>query len=153
MKKILAITLVVSAVLAGCSMGAKKTTPETTTTTTTQTEQMATYPNGIYRGEYLDGEKVEVEFELIDDKFASVKFSILGFGGNDYLTSTEPTQVAVKIQWEELANYLIGKNITAIDDLANPGNIATDLDGMSAATLKTSKLLVALNDGLARGAL
>lgn len=146
MKKILAITLIVSAVLVGCS------TPNTTTTDGGTTQQMSTsYRNGTYRGAYINAEEIEIEFVLTDDKFESVKFRKLGFGGDNYLKSEDKTQIAVKTQYEELANHLVGKDISSIDDLYIPENIAKDIDAMTAATVRSSKLVSAVNDALGRG--
>lgn len=148
MKKIIAITLIASALLAGCSA------PNTSTTngsTTQQGQMSASYKNGTYRGAYINSDEVEVEFVLTDNKFESVKFRKLGFGGNDYLKSEDKSQIAVKTQYEELSNYLLGKDISTIDELYVPENIAKDIDTMTAATVRSSKLISAINDALGRG--
>ena len=89
------------------------------------------YADGIYRGFYYDGgiEQIAIQFELKDGKFDSLV----------YLR-----------QYRQLADYLVGKGVSAIDDLYSPYDIVEDLDAVTTATMKAGKLVSALWDGLNR---
>lgn len=158
MKKFLLVTAmaVTSLSFVGCAA------PAETAAVTTET----TYKDGTYRGAYLDG-SVEVEFKLKDNTVESVKYRKLKYRDTDFLAEGgTQTTVALKDQYQALIDHLVGKNISAIDDLYFPGEIAQDVDGLSSAsikegevidvvsgaTLRSGKIISALNDGLNRGA-
>lgn len=121
---------------------------------TTVLSQLSGYQNGAYRGFYYeDGfEQISVQFELVNDTFVSVRFRGMNYTDGNYLCE-EPSaaQSAVYHQYLALADYLTGKNISALYDLYAPDTIVSDADGCSAATLPASKLISALMDGLTRG--
>lgn len=58
---------------------------------------------------------------------------------------------AVGQQYLALGEYLVGKDYSAVKDLYTPANVASDVDGFTAATLRSSKLISAIFDGLNRG--
>ena len=59
-------------------------------------------------------------------------------------------QKAALRQYRELAAYLVGKGVDAIDDLYAPYGIVEDIDAVTTATMQSSKLISALWDGLNR---
>ena len=113
--------------------------------------EVGTYSDGTYRGAYLASEQVTVEFELKDNKFISLKLRSLTYKDVDYLKSEETPYKGIASQYQECLDYLTGKDVSAILDLYKPANIATDVDGVTAATLRSNKLISALFDGLNRG--
>lgn len=119
----------------------------------TETTQFTpgTYQDGTYRGGYLDNTQVQVEFTLKDNKFESIKLRTLGYRGMDYLKSEDATIQAVGGQYSQCIEYLAGKEVAAIMDLYDPTGIASDVDGFSGATIRSSKLISAIFDGLNRG--
>lgn len=124
------------------------------------------YKNGTYRGGYLDG-TVEVEFSLTDNVIESIKYRKLKYKDTDFLAKdASETSILLVSQYQSLIDHLVGKEISAIDDLYHPGEIAETIDGLSSAsikqgevidtlsgaTLRSGKIISALNDGLNRGA-
>ena len=110
-----------------------------------------TYQDGTYRGAYLDSIQVQVEFVLKGNKFESIKLHSLGYKGADYLKSEDAAMQGITKQYKECADYLVGKDVSAILDLYNPADIASDVDAFTAATLRSSKLISAIFDALNRG--
>ena len=114
------------------------------------------YRDGIYRGAYVEGgvNQVGVQFTLEDNIIKDISFRSLSYGGVDYLAegADEATQ-KVAGQYQELIDYLVGKDITdGIDELYSPGDIATDVDAFTAATVRSGKVISAINDALNRDA-
>ena len=109
------------------------------------------HPDGTYRGGYIDPTQIEVQFTLKDGKFTEVRFRALGYRGIDYLKSEDKAVLGVTEQYNDLAAYLVGKDVSALQDLYFPANITKDADTFTAATLRSSKLISAINDGLNRG--
>lgn len=70
----------------------------------------------------------------------------------DYLKSEDATIVALKWQYEDVLNHIVGKDITTVvDELYTPENITKDIDGFTAATVRSGKIISAINDALNRG--
>lgn len=112
-----------------------------------------TYPDGIYRGFYYDGgiEQIAIQFELRDSLFDSIVYRGVKYKDGDYMIEdASDAQKATLRQYEQLAEYLIGKGVEAIDDLYNPYEIVEDVDAVTTATMQSSKLISALWDGLNR---
>ena len=117
------------------------------------------YEAGTYRGAYSDGgvQQVGVQFTLADKKVKAISYRVLAHGGFDYRSEKENARVmAITEQHMELANYLLEKDLRlALDDLYNPGNIVQDktvgTDAVTGATLRSTKVVSAINDGLNRG--
>lgn len=109
------------------------------------------YQDGTYRGAYLDSTQVQVEFTLKGNQFESIKLRALGYKGSDYLKSEDPAMQGIAKQFTECAEYLVGKDVSAVMDLYTPGNVASDVDGFTAATLRSSKMISAIFDALNRG--
>lgn len=111
------------------------------------------YPDGIYRGFYYDGgiEQISIQFELKDGVFSSLVYRGVKYKDGDYMSEdASDAQKAILRQYRQLADYLIGKGVSAIDDLYSPYDIVEDLDAVTTATMKSGKLISALWDGLNR---
>lgn len=109
------------------------------------------HPDGTYRGGYIDPVQVEVQFALKDGKFTEVRYRALGYRGDDYLKTEDKNLLGITEQYNDLAAYLVDKDVSALMDLYYPENITKDTDTFTAATLRSSKLISAINDGLNRG--
>lgn len=113
----------------------------------------AVYPDGIYRGFYYDGgiEQIAIQFELKDGVFVSLVYRGVKYKDGDYMSEdASDAQKAILRQYRQLGGYLIGKGVSAIDDLYNPYDIVDDVDAVTTATMKSGKLISALWDGLNR---
>ena len=113
----------------------------------------AIYSDGIYRGFYYDGgiEQIAIQFELRDGVFDSIIYRGVKYKDGNYMSEdASDAQKATLDQYRQLADYLIGKGVDAIDDLYNPYDIVEDVDAVTTATMQSSKLISALWDGLNR---
>jgi len=111
------------------------------------------YPDGIYRGFYYDGgiEQIAIQFEIRSGVFDSVVYRGVKYKDGDYMIEdASDAQKATLRQYRQLADYLVGKGISAIDDLYTPYKIVEDVDAVTTATMQSSKLISALWDGLNR---
>lgn len=109
--------------------------------------------NGTYRGSYVDGDinQISIEFVIKDNKFESIKYRALAYKGENYLDDNATGVLkAVKDQFQQAADYLVGKNISAIKDLYKPESMVKDVDTVTGATLRSSKLISAIWDGINR---
>ena len=112
-----------------------------------------TVPDGIYRGFYYDGgiEQIAIQFEMKDGVFASIVYRGVKYKDGDYMIAdASDAQKATLAQYRQMADYLIGKGVEAIDDLYTPYKIVEDVDAVTTATIQSSKLISALWDGLNR---
>ena len=113
------------------------------------------YADGVYRGCYMEGgeEQVALEFTLRDNAFASVYFRTLRYQGVNYLDEdADPGCRQIAFQFHQLIGYLVGKPVASINDLYLPGDIASDTDAFSGATIRAPKVISAVWDGLNRHA-
>ena len=113
------------------------------------------YADGVYRGAYMENgmEEVALEFALADGCFTDIHYRTLGYKGMDYLAEEASADVKqIAGQFEQLLAYLVGKPVSAVNDLYQPGNIAADADAFSGATLRAPKVISAIWDGLNRHA-
>lgn len=111
------------------------------------------YPDGIYRGFYYDGgiEQIAIQFEIRDGVFDSIVYRGVKYKDGDYMIEdASDAQKASLRQYQQLADYLVGKGVEAIDDLYSPYAIVEDVDAVTTATMQSSKLISALWDGLNR---
>lgn len=111
------------------------------------------YPDGIYRGFYYDGgiEQIAIQFELKNGVFDSLVFRGVKYKDGDYLSEdASDAQKAILKQYRQMADHLIGKDVSAIDDLYTPYAFVEDADAVTTATIQSSKLISALWDGLNR---
>lgn len=111
------------------------------------------YPDGIYRGFYYDGgiEQLSVQFELKDGLFTSVVYRGVRYKDGDYMSrDASDAQKATLNQYYQLADYLVGKGVSAIDDLYSPYEFVDNIDSVTSATIQSSKLISAIWDALNR---
>lgn len=117
------------------------------------------YENGTYRGAFSDGgyQQVGVQFTLEDNKVKAISYRTLDYRGVNYRAEKEdPKTLAVYNQFVELIQHLEGKDIrTTLDDLYKPTLIVSDVeleaDTITGATVRSGKVISAINDGLNRG--
>lgn len=112
-----------------------------------------TYGDGTYRGSYVDNNEnqISVEFVIKDGNFESVNYRALSYKGQNYLDDTATGAVKeIREQYQQAAEYLIGKNISSVSDLYSPGEVVKDMDTVTGATLRSNKLISAIWDGLNR---
>ena len=115
--------------------------------------QAETCADGIYRGFYYDGgiEQIAIQFELKDGVFASIVYRGVKYKDGDYMSDdASDAQKATLRQYRQMADYLIGKDVSAISDLYAPYKFVEDLDAVTSATIQSSKLISALWDGINR---
>lgn len=111
------------------------------------------YPDGIYRGFYYDGgiEQIAIQFELKNGVFDSIVYRGVKYKDGDYLSDdASDVQKAILRQYRQLADYLLGKGVNAIEALYSPYDIVEDADAVTTATIQSSKLISALWDALNR---
>ena len=103
--------------------------------------QGETYPDGIYRGFYYDGgiEQIAIQFEIRNGVFDSVVYRGVKYKDGDYMIEdASDAQKATLRQYRQLADYLIGKGVEAIEDLYQPYKIVDDVDAVTTATMQSS---------------
>ncbi len=113
-----------------------------------------TWLDGRYRGTFSDRGyfQVHIQFELEDDHLHNLSFRHLYYADNDYLRMDEDDDLyAVMQQHEQILEYLEGRHVTEIVGLYTPENVVDDIDGFTGATLRGSKIISAIRDGLNRG--
>lgn len=140
MKKLLTIALLAGVlVTTGCS-------------STTSNPDELVYRDASYRGTFYDG-SVEVDFTLKDNKFESIKFRKLAYKGVDYQAEDAADSIkGIAGQYTALIDHLVGKDVSEVEALYTPADIAEDADSFSAATIRSGKVISAINDALNRGA-
>ncbi|MBE0450847.1 MAG: LysM peptidoglycan-binding domain-containing protein [Clostridia bacterium] len=117
------------------------------------------YPNGTYRGDFYDSGalQVVVQFTLKDNIVTNPSYRTLFYRDVDYRAEKEDAKVmAINAQFNELLQYMVGKDIeTAVDALYSPAEIVADqlvgTDTITGATVRSSKVISAINNGLVRG--
>ena len=75
----------------------------------------------------------------------------MGFKGSNYLKSEDKNEIALTGQNQALLDYLSGKKLSDVYALYSPGEIVQDVDGFAGATIRSSKVISAINDALVRG--
>ncbi len=113
----------------------------------------AEYQDGRYRGIFEDGgeQQVSIQFDLRDGVMSGVRFRHLQYRGVDYGALEEDDAFyPVLQQHRQIADYLNGRPLSAIDDVKSPGDIAEDIDGFTGATIRGAKIASALRDALNR---
>lgn len=111
--------------------------------------------DGTYRGAYVDGgdNQVSVQFTLENNVITEISYRSLTYKGVNYLAEdADETTKKLAAQHKQLIDYLVGKNVTdGFDELYYPEKIADDADSFTAATMRSGKVISALNDALNRG--
>ncbi|MDG5814139.1 hypothetical protein QA601_03550 [Chitinispirillales bacterium ANBcel5] len=113
------------------------------------------YEDGIYRGVFIDRDviQVNVEFTLNDGIVTAAEFRHLRRDDDYHIeTDQEPYRSVVSMYLESL-DYLVGKPLDEhLSDLYQPENIVTtEVQGYTSATIRSSKIISAIRDGLNRG--
>ncbi len=111
--------------------------------------------DGTYRGVFADGPDVQVnvQFTLREGVVTDAEFRHLRRDDDYHLdTETKPYKSVVK-QYKEALNHLVGKDISnSLSALYHPEEIvSTEVDGYTSATIRSSKIISAVRDGLNRG--
>ena len=114
------------------------------------------YADATYRGIFADGDSIQVnvQFTIEDNTFTDLSFRHLYYGGEDYYDHDEGTFYELRLQHEEALEYLEGKEISAADDLFNGEDVVeeyAEVDGFTAATMRSNKIVSAIRDALNRG--
>ena len=118
---------------------------------TSKLPEAAPYPDGMYTGTYSDddGEQVVLVFIIKDNTIEEIHYMKLCYKDVDYMDENASDAVRkMAMQFQQLIDYLKGREISAVNDLYLPGNIAQDTDVSSAATLRAPKVISAIWDGL-----
>ncbi|AFG37305.1 FMN-binding protein [Spirochaeta africana] len=112
------------------------------------------YADGRYRGAFGDrGEtQVVIQFHLRDGILHDLSYRHLYHSGNDYRQmDNEHELYPVKVQHDQILEYLDGKPLASIDELRNTGSLVEDIDGYTGATIRGNKIYSAMRDALNRG--
>lgn len=112
------------------------------------------YDNGTYRGTFQDGgvQQVSIQFNLEDGLFKNLSFRHLYYKDVDYRKIDENhPQYPVVQQHNQILEYLEGKPVSAMFDLHSLEGLVDDVDTYTAATIRGSKVISAIQDGLNRG--
>jgi len=113
----------------------------------------ASYRDGVYRGFYYsDGvEQVAVQFELKDGRFRSIVLRRLtNRWGNLLDEDASETQKQWLSHFNVLCDHLLGKEVSAIDELYEPEKILAAAGITASPHVPYSRLISALWDGLNR---
>ncbi len=118
--------------------------------------EIGEYDEGTYRGFFSDtgDQQLNVEFDIADNTLQNLSYRYLYYAGNFYLESEEGDPIyPVKLQHEQVLDYLEEKSLSTIYDLHDPGpgEFVDDIDGFSGATLRASKIFSSMMDALNRG--
>ena len=115
------------------------------------------HEDGTYRGGFYDRGDIQmvVQFTLEDEVITRANFRRLYHGGINYLNTEDATRQGIASQYQELLAAGIGQPIDAfIPQLYSPAELVTDqaeVDGFTAATLRSNKLVSSMRDALNRG--
>ena len=137
------------ALLAGVGAGCQKAL--------VQRLEEVSHEDGTYRGVFIDQDEIQVgiEFSLHDNRVTRIGFRHLRAKGDEYLNAEEGSREArLGDEYKKLIAHLEGKDIRKhLTDLYEPERIAGDLplDGLTAATVRSSKMISSIRDALMRG--
>jgi len=95
-----------------------------------------------------------VQFVLVDGVIREATFRYLqGVEPPYYLENEEEPYKSVIQQYEEALQYLVGKPLSDhLVHLYEPGDLVqTDVDGYTAATIRSAKIISSIRDALSRG--
>ncbi len=113
------------------------------------------YEDGTYRGSFIDKNEIQVsvQFTLKNGVVSKASFRHLRNSDDYYLgTDVEPYK-SVVAQYVEALDYLVGKNLKEhLRDLYTPEKVVkSQVDNFTAATIRSSKIISAVQDALNRG--
>ncbi len=113
------------------------------------------YEDGTYRGVFIDGDSIQVnvEFTLENGRVADAGFRHLRRDDDYHLETDREPYRSVIAQYQEALDYLVGKELRQhLADLYRPEHIVTtEVDGYTAATIRSNKIISAIRDALNRG--
>ena len=113
------------------------------------------YEDGTYRGIFADEDSIQVnvEFTLEDGVVTEASFRHLRRDDDYHLETEEEPYASVIQQYQEALDHLVGNDLqTHLPDLYEPENVVTtEVDGYTAATIRSNKIISAFRDGLNRG--
>ena len=113
------------------------------------------FQDGTYRGIFNDRgfEQVHVQIVVEDNQVTDWRWRHLYYRDvGDYLDTDDPLAIDVRGQYDQLMDYLVGKDIrTALPDLYEPGEIVDDVDLFTGATVRSNKVIQAVVDALNKG--
>ena len=112
------------------------------------------YKDGTYRGLFSDGgtQQVSIQFNLENNTLKDLSYRYLFYKDTNFgQAKPEDKHYPVLLQNQQILDYLSGKPLVTIFDLHKPGNFITDIDTYTGATVRASKVLSAIRDGLNRG--
>ena len=113
------------------------------------------YEDGTYRGVFIDGDSIQVnvEFTLRDGVVADAGFRLLRRDEDYHLGVEREPYRSVIAQYQEALDHLVGNDLQQhLADLYRPENIVTtQVDGYTAATVRSNKIISAIRDALNRG--
>lgn len=112
------------------------------------------YKDGTYRGLFSDGgtQQVSIQFNLENNTLKDLSYRHLFYKDTNFgQAKPEDKHYPVLLQNQQILDYLSGKPLVTIFDLHKPGNFITDIDTYTGATVRASKVLSAIRDGLNRG--
>lgn len=119
---------------------------------------LKTYEDGTYRGtfQHKGEQQVALEFKLKGGKIHSIEFKTLAYKGVNYLKDTSSGKyILLRQQYETLIKALLQKPLTAVASLYTPEKIVQteqiQTDALTGATLRSGKIISAINDALNRG--
>ncbi len=139
---VILVLVIISLVIHGCQK-------------TSFVDDASRYEDGVYRGVFIDGDSIQVnvQFSLKDGVVSEASFRHLRRDENYNLEAEEEPYRSVVQQYQEALNYLVGKNLEKhLSDLYTPEAVVeTEVDGYTAATLRSNKIISAIRDALNRG--
>ncbi len=113
------------------------------------------YEDGTYRGTFADTDAIQiaVEITLSDGIVTDARFRHLRRDDKFYLGTEEEPYASVVSQYQEALAYLVGRKLDeSLERLYSPEEIVrTGVDGYSAATIRSAKIISAVRDALNRG--
>lgn len=112
--------------------------------------------DGTYRGGFMDEGSIQVnlEFTLENGVVTAASFRhLVGADPAYYLGVEEEPHRSVVQQYHDALQYLVGKPLLEhLPELHHPENIVqTEVDGYSAATIRSNKIASSIQDALNRG--
>ena len=113
------------------------------------------YEDGTYRGVFIDQHSIQVnvQFTLKNGVITEAEFRHL-YRDEDYRLGAEHEPYkSVIAQYQEALDHLVGKKLQRhLADLYRPAEIVTTrVDGYTAATIRSNKIISAIRDALNRG--
>ncbi len=113
------------------------------------------YEDGSYRGIFADRDEIQVnvQFTIKDGIVTAARFRHLRRDENYNIDAEEDPYKSVVGMYLESLEYLVGRKLNDhLPHLYNPEKfVDTEIDGYTSATIRSSKIISAIRDGLNRG--